>query len=107
MPRPAPPDPNFVPTPPLCAQVLSLYEKTLRDLLTRQQLQTVFVQMLARFDAGLLEAYKTVDMGPAYSRQCVVQDVQYLRKESAKLNLNLKQGCCQDLVAFALALPVA
>ena len=45
---------------------------------------------------------------PACSRQCIVQDdVQFLRKEVARLHLSLPSGCCPNLVAFALALPVA
>jgi hypothetical protein len=81
--------------------------KTLRDLLTRQQLHELFGQILAAYDSGLLETYRGVDTAAAYTRQCIVQDVQHLRKEVAKLHLSLPNGCCPELVAHALALPVA
>jgi len=86
---------------------LASMHKQLVSLLTRQQLHEVFGQILATFDKGLLEAYRTVDVVPAYSRQCIVQDVHYLRKEVGKLHLTLPNGCCPDLVAFAQSLPLA
>mmetsp|Transcript_47095 Transcript_47095/g.152078 ORF Transcript_47095/g.152078 Transcript_47095/m.152078 type:complete len:203 (-) Transcript_47095:147-755(-) len=90
----------------VAADLRAVY-KTLRDLLTPQQLHKVFELILTAFDAGLLEAYRGVDTAPAFSRQCIVQDVQFLRKEVARLHLSLPSGCCPNLVAFALALPVA
>ncbi|EOD09244.1 vacuolar protein sorting 54 [Emiliania huxleyi CCMP1516] len=88
----------------VAADLRAVY-KTLRDLLTPQQLHKVFELILTAFDAGLLEAYRGVDTAPAFSRQCIVQDVQFLRKEVARLHLSLPSGCCPNLVAFALALP--
>ena len=80
--------------------------KQLQPLLTRAQLHAVFHQILSAFDGGLLEAYSAVDTGPLFSRQCIVQDVHYLRQEVAKLHLNLPDGCCPQLVKFGMALPV-
>ena len=80
--------------------------KQLQPLLTRQQLHAIFHQVLTAFDAGLVEAYRAVDTAPLFSRQCIVQDVHYLRQEVAKLHLSLPQGCCPELVQFAQALPV-
>jgi len=110
---------NIVPVPGSCKQPepssniravandLRAVHKTLRDLLTRQQLHELFAQILDAYDAGLLEAYKAVDTSAAYTRQCIVQDVQHLRKEVTKLHFSLPNGCCPQLVAYALALPVA
>lgn len=80
--------------------------KQLQPLLTRQQLHTVFHQVLTAFDAGLLEAYRAIDTTPLFSRQCIVQDAHYLRQEVVKLHLSLPQGCCPELVQFAQSLPV-
>ena len=68
---------------------LANMHKQLQPLLTRAQLHAVFHQILSAFDGGLLEAYSAVDTGPLFSRQCIVQDVHYLRQEVAKLHLNL------------------
>ena len=80
--------------------------KQLQPLLTRTQLHAVFHQVLTAFDSALLESYQAVDTTPLFSRQCIVQDVHYLRQEVAKLHLNLPQGCCPQLVQFGMALPV-
>lgn len=80
--------------------------KQLQPLLTQSQLHTVFNQVLKAFDSALLEAYSAIDTTPLFSRQCIVQDVHYLRQEMAKLQLNLPQGCCPQLVQFGMSLPV-
>lgn len=85
---------------------LASMHKQLLPLLTRSQLNTVFTQVLKAFDTGLLEAYSAIDTTPLFSRQCIVQDVHYLRQEVAKLQLNLPQGCCPQLVQFGMSLPV-
>ena len=71
------------------------------------QLHTVFGQIMETFDAGLLEAYRAVDASAPYSRQCIVQDVHYLRTELAKLHLSLPSGYCPKLVAYAQGLPLS
>mmetsp|Transcript_10935 Transcript_10935/g.28218 ORF Transcript_10935/g.28218 Transcript_10935/m.28218 type:complete len:632 (-) Transcript_10935:126-2021(-) len=85
---------------------LTSMHKQLQPLLTRTQLHAIFHQVLTAFDTGLLEAYSAVDTAPLFSRQCIVQDVHYLRQEVGKLHLNLPQGCCPQLVQFGMALPV-
>jgi len=80
--------------------------KQLQPLLTRHQLHAVFTQVLAAFDTGLLESYRALDTAPLFARQCIVQDVHFLRQEVGKLHLSLPQGCCPGLVQFAQALPV-
>ena len=86
---------------------VKLMHKTLLPLLTKAQLHTVFGQIMETFDAGLLEAYRAVDASAPYSRQCIVQDVHYLRTELAKLHLSLPSGYCPKLVAYAQGLPLS
>ena len=80
--------------------------KQLRDLLSRPQLHTVFAQVLAALDAGLLGAYKQVDASALFTRQCIVADVLHLRTEVTRLNLALPQFC-PELTGFAKGLDVA
>lgn len=81
--------------------------KQLLPLLSNTQLHTLFVQVLAAFDAGLLGAYKGVDTSALYTRQCIVADVLSLRQEVTKLHLALPKGVCPDLIDFAKSLDVS
>jgi len=76
--------------------------KTLQPLLTRHQLHAVFTQVLASFDAGLLASYQGLDCGPVFTRQCIVQDVHFVRTEVDKLHL--VPNVFPELVKFAQAL---
>ena len=98
--------------------------KTLQPLLTRHQLHAVFtqaravctchvgvhtqesgacyLQVLASFDAGLLASYQGLDCGPVFTRQCIVQDVHFVRTEVDKLHL--VPNVFPELVKFAQAL---
>ena len=67
----------------------------------------IFSRSVDTFDSGLLQAYSAVNVTAIYSRQCVVQDVHYLRTEVAKLHLSLPQGYCPKLVQFAQGLSMA
>ena len=64
-------------------------------------------EYVAKFDGGLLAAYQGVDTAPVFTRQCIVQDVHFLRTEVGKLNLALPHGVFPDLVGFAQGLPLA
>ena len=90
----------------LVAKDIGSMHKQLTPVLSRAQLHTVFVQVLGAFDAGLLAAYKAVDAGALFTRQCIVADVLYLRNEVTKLHLALPQGVCPDLTSFAKSLNV-
>ena len=76
--------------------------KTLQPLLTRHQLAQVFAQVLASFDSGLLSSYQALDSTPVFTRQCIVQDVHFVRTEVDKLHL--VQNVFPELVRFAQAL---
>lgn len=62
----------------------------------------VHLQVLASFDAGLLASYQGLDCGPVFTRQCIVQDVHFVRTEVDKLHL--VPNVFPELVKFAQAL---
>lgn len=66
-----------------------------------------YPQVLAAFDAGLLSSYKAVDSSALFTRQCIIADVLFLRKEVTKLHLALPKGVCPDLIDFAKSLDVS
>ena len=62
----------------------------------------VHLQVLASFDAGLLASYQGLDCGPVFTRQCIVQDVHFVRTEVDMLHL--MPNVFPELVKFAQAL---
>lgn len=58
--------------------------------------------MLASFDTGLLTSYQYLDTTPVFTRQCIVQDVHFVRTEVDKLHL--VPNVFPELVKFAQGL---
>jgi vacuolar protein sorting-associated protein 54 len=107
----APSEDRRRPEPSACIKavakdIVSMH-KQLQPLLSRQQLHTVFVQVLHAFDGGLLGSYKALDTSALFTRQCIVADVLYLRQEVTRLHLALPKGVCPDLIEFAKSLDVS
>ena len=99
--------PETTPCAKAVAKDIAAMHRLISPLLTRAQLHAVFAKVVAKFDGGLLSAYQGVDTAPVFTRQCIVQDVHFLRTEVGKLNLALPQGVFPDLVGFAQGLPLA
>ena len=99
--------PETTPCAKAVAKDIAAMHRLISPLLTRAQLHAVFAKVVAKFDGGLLAAYQGVDTAPVFTRQCIVQDVHFLRTEVGKLNLALPQGVFPDLVGFAQGLPLA
>jgi len=91
----------------LVVRDITQMHKQLQPLLSQPQLHTVFAQVLAAFDSGLLGSYKGVDTSALFTRQCIVADVLHLRQEVTKLHLALPKGVCPDLIEFAKSLDVS